>query len=306
MVNRRWFGVIVVVGVMVAAAVGAGPLSRRVAGQPTVVAVSAAPTVGECVTALARPERGTEIKETIDYPTAEYGPCDRPIVGEVSSVDQSTAPARQLTGADFWPLSAQCALDAIGYTGSIPPVVYQGAGRPGMLWTPSISIGHTPVGPNAAQRALGQRWTACVVGSTDTARYVGRLQLALYSGVLPAVFGSCWPASYILSATQIPCGQPHVIEQLGTTLLGTAPVSADDVRAACAEYAGRVLRTADPTRQGAVSLGIAGYDRALTDRPSGATSLRDQTVSCYAEAAAGSQFNDTLVGIGERPLPLVR
>ena len=134
-----------------------------------------------------------ELEQTVNYPTADYGRCDGPIVGEVSSVDGGLLPAERITGADYWPLSAQCALDGIVYTGSIPPVVNQGAGRPGILWIPSASLAFTPIGPNPTQRALGQHWSACVVGSDDTRPYVGRLHRALSSGALPAVFGSCWP-----------------------------------------------------------------------------------------------------------------
>jgi hypothetical protein len=83
------------------------------------------------------------------------------------------------------------------------------------------------------------------------------------------------------------------------------PVAVADLRAACITYAGRVLRTADPTRQGAVRMDIFGNDRAFTGPPS-ATHLQDSRVSCYAQAGEGSRFDGTLVGIGDGPLPLVR
>jgi hypothetical protein len=297
---------IVVLGVLLAAVLGGNPLTRRLAGDPAVLTVSGVPVIGDCVSAITAPEHSTELEETIDFPAAEYGPCNGPIVGEVSSVDETAAPDRRITGADYWPLSAQCALNAIGYTGSIPPVVDQGAGRPGILWKPSVSITYTPIGPNAAQRALGQRWSACVVGSIDATPYLGRLQQALTNGVLPAAFGSCWPASYFRTARQIPCDQPHVVELLGSTQVGTDPVATNDLRAACTQYAGRVLRSADPTRQGAVSLDIVGDGRAFSALPRPDGVLQDSLVSCFARASVGSRFNGSLVGIGEAPLPLVR
>lgn len=306
MVDRRWFGVVVVVGVLLAAVVGANPLTRRVAGDPAPVTVSGAPSIGDCVTSLPTAERGADLDGTIDYPSAEYGPCNNPIVGEVSSVDQAIAPARQITGAEYWPLSAQCALDAIGYTGSIPPVVNQGGGRPGILWTPSLSFDYLPVGPSAVQRALGQHWSACVVGAVDATPYLGQLHQVLTGGVLPAVFGSCWPSAYLRSANQIPCDQPHPVELLGTTVLGGTSISTADVMAACVVYAGRVLRTADPTRQGVIALDVAGFDRVFEIQPTDDTNLAGRDVSCYAKAPTGSRFNGTLVGIGDGPLPLVR
>ncbi|MEP6559807.1 MAG: hypothetical protein ABJD68_01865 [Nakamurella sp.] len=51
-------------------------------------------------------------------------------------------------------------------------------------------MAYTPVGPNAVQRALGQHWSAHIVGSYDAKRYLGRLHQVLSDGVLPAVFGS--------------------------------------------------------------------------------------------------------------------
>ena len=305
MVDRRWLGALVVIGVLLAAVVGVNPLTRRVAGDPAPVSVAGAPAVGDCVRTVPTAERGSELEESLDYPVAGYGSCDSPIVGEVSSVDPAGAPAQRITGADYWPLSAQCALDAIGYTGSIPPVVDQGAGRPGVLWIPSLSFAYLPVGPNAAQRALGQHWSACVVGTPDGTAYLGRLHRVLAGGVLPAVFGSCWPSTAVRSTEQIPCDQPHPVELLGTSILSGTPVSVADVQAACLVYAGRVLHTADPTRQGAISVDVIGVNRTFAVDRSDLTYLADRDVSCYAKAAAGSKFNGTLVGIGDGPLPLV-
>ena len=160
--------------------------------------------VGDCVGAVPTAERGEELADDHRLSDRRIRARTGPIVGEVSSVDQQATPAARITGAEYWPLSAQCALNAIGYTGSIPPVVDQGAGRPGMLWTPSMSIDYLPVGPNAAQRALGQHWSACIVGTPDGTPYVGRLRQVLAGGALPAVFGSCWPTTNLRSARQIP------------------------------------------------------------------------------------------------------
>ena len=304
-VNRRWFGVLVVVGVLLAAVLGPDPSTRRVAGNPTPVSVSKPPSIGLCVTTLTMADRRADLEEVTDFPTAVYGPCDGSTVGEISSVDQAAAPARQVTGADYWPLTSQCALDAIGYTGSIPPVVKQGAGRPGILWRPSLTFVYTPIGPDAAQRALGQHWSACVINSPTAHPYDGRLRGSLSNGVLPPAFGSCWPSNDVQSTRQIPCDEPHSVELLGTTILDTSPIPADDVRAACAVFAGRVMRTTDPNRQG-VQLDILDFMAPSANFPAGNSVLRDQYVSCYAMAPPGSRFGGTLVGNGERPLPLVR
>ena len=88
-------------------------------------------------------------------------------------------------------------------------------------------------------------------------------------------------------------------------MLSQQPISAADIRSACLVYAGRVLHTADPTRQGAIAVDVIGLDRATAVGATGEAYLTDRDVSCVATASAG-QFNGTLVGIGDGPLPLVR
>ena len=104
------------------------------------------------------------------------------------------------------------------------------------------------------------------------------------------------------TASEMSCDRPHVVEVLGTTSVGMDPVAVTDLRAACITYAGLVLRTADPTRQGAVSMDIVGDDRAFAGLPSATylptEQVQDARVSCYAQAGEGSRFDGTLVGIG--------
>lgn len=197
------------------------------------------------------------------------------------------------------------ALIAIGYLGSIPPVVDRGAGRPGIVWTSVLAFRYTQIGPTAVQRAAGQQWSACVVGSAELTPYVGRLRDVLSSGVLPPVFGSCWPSTDVHIAVQIRCDAPHAVELLGWTHLGPNPVSAAEVRDACTGYAARALRTADPTRDGALRPEILDAESAAAIIPAMVATLADRYVACAVIAENGHHLNDTLVGIGQRPLPLV-
>jgi len=302
--------VIVVACVLLAAVVAPNVAARRVAGSPVAAPIDEPPAPGTCVTAMADPwaadpAPGFAVGKVIDFPTARFGPCAGTVIGEVAVVDSDTFPAKRIVDSDYQGAVQQCALDSIGYLGSIAPVVERAAGQQGIVWTPDLTFRYTPVGPTALQRAAGQRWSACVVGSAGVTPYLGRLHKVLDTGVLPPDFGSCWPSMRLRDAQQVPCDSPHVLEVLGSTNLGPAPVSGADVRDACAVYAGRALRTSDPTRQGALRLDILDFDMGASVSPAADADLRRSFVSCVVTAAGGRSFNGTLVGIGQRPLPLV-
>jgi hypothetical protein len=197
----------------------------------------------------------------IDFPTAHFGPCDGAVVGEVAFMDTTALPPERIVVNDYQSAVAQCALDAIGYLGSIPPVVGRGVGQPGILWTSVLGFRYTQIGPTDVQRAAGQQWSACAVGPADLTPYIGRLRDVLTTGVLPPIFGSCWSSIDLSGPKEIRCDSPHTVELLGATSLGSTPVSAAEVREACTVYAGRALRTADPTRDGAIRPEILASDR---------------------------------------------
>ena len=106
------------------------------------------------------PEPASAVGDVIDFPTAHFGPCDGAVVGEVASIDTALPPER-IDANDYQNAVAQCALDAIGYLGSIPPVVGRGVGQPGILWTSVLSFRYTQIGPTDVQRAAGQQWSGC-------------------------------------------------------------------------------------------------------------------------------------------------
>ena len=182
--DRRWFGAIVVACTVLAAVVAPNVTARRVGGTAIPVAIDAPPAVGSCALTItdpwsSNPETGFAVGNVIDYPTARFGPCAGAAVGEVVFVDAATSPPEQVVDNDYQTILQQCALDAIGYLGSIPPVVYRGIGQPGIVWSSVLAFRYTAIGPSAVQRAAGQRWSACAVGSTEAKPYVGRLRNVL-------------------------------------------------------------------------------------------------------------------------------
>jgi len=220
-------------------------------------------------------------------------------------MDTSSLPPERINASDYQDAVAQCALDAIGYLGSIPPVVGPGVGQPGILWTSVLGFRYTQIGPTDVQRAAGQRWSACVVGSADLTPYVGRLRDVLTAGVLPSIFGSCWSTIDLSGSKEMRCDSPHTVELLGASNLGPTPVSAAEVQEACTVYAGRALRNADPTRGGAIRPEVLVYDEDAAIVPPIDSSLANRYVACVLIAQHGRYLNNTVVGIGQRPLPLV-
>ena len=110
------------------------------------------PSPGSCVTAMAdpwrsNPEPASAVGDVIDFPTAHFGPCDRAVFGEVAFVDTTALPPERIDANDYQNVVAQCALDAIGYLGSIPPVVGRGVGQSGILWTSVLDFRYTQIGP---------------------------------------------------------------------------------------------------------------------------------------------------------------
>ena len=73
-------------------------------------------------------------------------------------MDTTALPPERIDANDYQNVVAQCALDAIGYLGSIPPVVGRGVGQSGILWTSVLGF---QAGPTDVQRAAGQQWSGC-------------------------------------------------------------------------------------------------------------------------------------------------
>ncbi len=323
--DRRLIGGVVVLAVLVVAIIAPNWSERRVAGRPVAMALPGPPAVGDCVTSVPdiralldggryRADDGGDFggldsggglgwETDIVYPSAVFGSCDGPVMGEISSVRLAADPPDRIPMIDYQTSSSQCGLESIGYTGSIPPVVEGKADQPGIVWTSAINFQNTPVGPSPIQRRVGQDWSACVIGRPSHTPYVGRLAGVLDSGVLPSDFGNCWVTDGLNDSEQVSCDQPHGVELLGTTGLGSAAYTAAEVQKSCATYAGRMLRSVDSTRGGAVRFEILDFrDTVSVVEPSDSV-LRDTYITCIATAQGDLRLNGSLVGLEERPLP---
>ena len=307
-VNRRLLGGIVVVVVLIAAIVAPNFSQRRIAGAAVPISVAGPPASGDCVTSI--PDVSNLLREgnfgsgdEIDLPTAIYGPCGGRIVGEVVSVLDDAATAQRVPAPQYQDQLSQCGLDSIGYTGSVPPVVQGASGRPGIVWSPAQNFQATSVGPSRLQRRVGQRWSACIVGAPGAHLYDGSLHDVLTSGVLPSPFANCWRSNSLRDSEQVSCDHPHAVELLATTGLDNTPHTAADVQRSCSVYAGRMMRTADPGRSGALQFQILDFRDTVSLVAPSAAILQDTYITCIATAGHGVRLTGSLVGVGDGPLP---
>lgn len=307
-VDRRWWGAIIVASVLLAAIVIPNVPGRRIAGSPSAGAVPGPPSTDDCVTWIADPwprfdNPAPQIDDVFDYPTLTVGPCDGGIVGEVVSVADNPEPPVRISATDYLSQISQCPIDAIAYTGSIAPVVQTASGT-SVVWAAQPQFRYTRVGPSRAQRAQGQQWSACLIGSVDGVPYSGRLHDVFTAGTLPAAFGTCLLSIDPSRMDQLSCDRPHPAELLATTSLGPRPTSGADVQQACVDFAGRALRTSDPTRAGAVRIQVVVLrDWGVEVVEPGPESLADTFAGCVAVAQNGAMLIRSLIGVADGPLP---
>jgi hypothetical protein len=307
-VTRRWWGAILVAAALVAAIVVPVGAARRIAGEAVAGVVAGPPSSGDCASWIADPwprfdDPAPQIDDVFGYPTATVGPCDGPVVGEVVSVTLAPEPPVRISATDYLSQISQCAIDAITYTGSIPPVVDVASGPP-IVWAAQPEFRYTRVGPDLAQRAQGQQWSACLIGSADGTPFTGRLRDVLTAGTLPTAFGTCLPSADPAAGDRVGCGRPHPAEVLGSTRLGPSAVTAADLHQACTVFAGRAMRAADPTRAGAIEITVVAPDEwgGTVIAPT-ADAVADTFVLCVAAARDGRMFTRSLIGVAEGPLP---
>ncbi len=307
-VDRRLAGGVVLLVVLVAAVVAPNFSQLRIAGRAVQISVPAAPVAGDCVTSLPDVNRllregNFGIGDEIELPVAEFGSCTGAIRGEVVSVLDGVTLTRDVPATDYQKDLSQCGLDSIDYTGSIPPIVDGSPGRPGNVWSPALNFQTTSIGPSPLQRSVGQRWLACVIGAPAAHPYEGSLRDVLTTGAVPWNFANCWRSEAMRDVDQVSCDRPHAVELLATTGLGSTPQTATEVLHSCSVIAGRMIRTADPTRGGALRYTILDFDQTISPVPPTEEVLRDTYITCIVVARAGLVLTDTLVGIGDGPLP---
>ena len=111
--------------------------------------------VGACVTGISTlpaTEENAEDADRVAYPTARFGDCAGPIIGEVMSVDLEPHRLDQATVGSYQQDSSTCELSEVNYVGSIGPFDPATITRPGIAWQADVVVDSVSIGPSALQR----------------------------------------------------------------------------------------------------------------------------------------------------------
>jgi len=302
--DRRWVGVLVLVLALVAVAAAPSLTGRRVAGSAEPVIFPDSPQVGECLISAFPVASGTEpALPEISADEARFGECGGVVGGEVVAVwaranDAGLGAGRP--GRDpCYPSTAEFAgLVSTGRSTDLPGAQSTGPVR----WRPTIGYDPVRVVPGDLERRAGRDWLGCLAVPTGHVRYPGTLRDAFTTGAMPAQFGSCWTGANLDQVPlTVPCDQPHRAELLAMGWIRDrvdAPTEVIDE--SCFAIAGRIMRTADPTRNGELTVVADRMTSGVVSRPDAPL-----TIACFVTSAGPQHLSGTLIGLADRPVPLV-
>lgn len=301
--DRRLAGIVLLIAALVAVIVVPSISGRRVAGSAVGTVFPPPPAVGDCLVTSFPTAVRSGVPREISVTAIRFGSCDGSIGGEVVAVwpDQSTADAANTArraGPCFQATASFAGLESTRLTTDVP-----GAPAPGPVrWKPTIGFDPYNVVPGDAERRAGRSWVACLAVPIGHPTYRGTLNDSFTTGSLPAEFGLCWAGEDIDELPgPVPCNEPHAAELLATGWIRdrlAAPTEFID--GACPAMAARLMRTDDPTRGGRL--------RIISDRFTGDVYSRSDaplTIGCVVSATGSQMLSGTVIGLGDRPAPLV-
>lgn len=299
--ERRLAGIVVVLLALCAVVVVPALDGRRVAGSAVALSFPDPPKVGDC---LREPFPLTGVQSgspaEISVTSVNLGACDTSTSGEVVVFWETRADAEQAAPSRF---GGPCYRQAAEYAGlqSGASTDLPGAPTAGPVrWKPTIGFTPYLVVPGELERRAGRTWVACLVVPVGGVAYSGTLRDAVQRG-LPAQYGLCFDsANFDLLPKVLLCDQPHAAELLATGWIpDRSQVSFDDIGKACQRIAGRLIGSADPTKDQALRI-VAGRLTLQSDgRPDGPL-----TISCSVTGAGLEQLAGSVIGLGERPVPV--
>ncbi len=270
---------------------------KQVAGAPVAAEIDPPPAVGSCVRGIDRSDPDTAVRASArTLPVATVVKCSGDVSGEIISVTAAQRAPAVSTLGDYEQANPGCRSQVEKYLGTAATTVIAG-----VEWNLNIDVDVTTVGPNPRDRAAGRTWSACVLSAARQLYPATPLRSSWQSGTVPDAFGLCWAENLIQHGVPTNCTSPHRTQQIGYGLVaqpsdsGTGIVSSaspDDVVAGCRTLAATVLKVADPTRGGALTVKVV-------DDTSGAP-----FVQCAVAVVGTRELTGSLIGIGNRPLPL--
>jgi len=301
--DRRLAGLLVLVLAITAVVVAPAIDGRRVAGAGVAAAFPAPPEVGACVLppVPVGPKVGGLLPE-IPVTAVHFGSCEGVIAGEVVSLlasDQVTGMDLSFPGPCADGISAFAGLQVSARSATVPGAPPDSPA----VWTPTLGSTGLLIVPSQSERNTGRLWAACLVVPTMHSTYHGTLRHAFTAGRLPDQFGLCWAESDLDHMPDLlPCAEPHPAELLATGWIeNRSVVTLERVEASCLDIAGRIMRTGDPGRGGAITIVTDPVRRDGASRPDAPL-----TVGCFATSSAGAPLTGTVIGLGDSPVPLAR
>jgi hypothetical protein len=301
--DRRLAGIVLLVVALVAVIVVPSVTGRRVAGSAVATVFPDPPAVGDCLLGPFPAEVRSGVPPEIAVTAIRFGSCSGMIAGEVVAVwptaaAAEAAPTGRRSGPCYQATATFAGLETAGRSTDLPGAPPSGPIR----WKPTINFDPYHVVPGEAEVRAGRSWVACLAVPTGRPTYRGTLEDAFTTGSLPVEFGLCWDGEDIDRLPgPVPCSQPHAAQMLSTGFIRdrlAAPTELID--AACPDIAGRLMRTDDPTRGGQL--------RIVSDRFTGDVASRSDaplTIGCVVIASGGQRLSGNVIGLGDRPAPLV-
>ncbi|MBM9468433.1 hypothetical protein [Nakamurella leprariae] len=267
---------------------------RRIAGVAR--GVPDLPIAGGCVLDITRLFDDVDRRQpwtgpiVSGFPDAQPGPCDDRAVGRVIWAGLDLVGPSQVDSAQYSRLSSQtCQLPWRAWRedrGLARVIDERDSGV--LAWDPAVEIGVLLVGPTAAARSAGERWSACVVapdrgrGAPD--QRIGARDLTGL-GVCTAVGPD--------GDEPVACSELHTRETLAWLASRGGTPTDEQLLTSCRERIAQRTRMADPTADGALRIAVEPpTGRALAD--------------CSVTVTGDRPLQGTLVGLGSRPLPYAR
>ena len=300
--DRRLAGALLVVAVLTVAVVLPARDGIGIAGVATSIELPADPHVGDCLlTRYTGFETATAAESQLPL---VFGHCSEgEVAGEVLAVLSAVGdPASR--AAQVRSVGPDCQQLAFEHAGLLPAngnhyrLLDPPAGP--VTWNPAVNLRQAWIFPDPVATAAGRTWAACVAGPARGGLYEGRLLAAYDGGKLPDGFGSCWDQPTVnVAMRQVNCSQAHLSEVISTGTMPAQPanLSRADIEGSCHRLVSRVMDRTDPTADGQLEIRINpdGEPRAN----------RRLDIICYVVPTEHSLVG-TLVGLGDRPVPLTR
>ncbi len=339
----RLTGMVLLVAVLVGSLLVSRIGGARVAGTAMAQPGSGAPAVGECVADIVGPPtmpmsvgpRSPVSIVTVGETSVTFADCAGSHVGEVvayqsvatnsgsgtpapAGVDGSpptrTAAAEASTAADASAAAAEptavAAASAVSDSQWCQLVAgtYQeqndaryGTGPGG--WAPTIGPRFAAILSAPTLDPAGGRWAACAMLSPGLEPYSGSYLRSLAGLPAPAPFGLCRTDRPVDQWTS--CVAPHRSQTFGTDV--QQGVSAAEQLASCRSLIERTTGMRDVTSDGLLRVDVVGGPAANSNggnfgTPDGADP--SSVTSCRLTVVGAGHLVGTLVGIGNRPLPM--